>query len=75
MAGLPQSVLDRAKQLLSQLVNADIAHKANDNRQLSLFDNVSKHNEIIKILQELDVNDVTPRTALDILCDLKEKTE
>ncbi len=75
LAGLPQSVLDRAKQLLSQLVNADIAHKANDNRQLSLFDNVSKHNEIIKILQELDVNDVTPRTALDILCDLKEKTE
>lgn len=75
LAGLPQSVLDRAKQLLSQLVNADIAHKANDNRQLSLFDNVSKHNEIIKILQELDVNDITPRTALDILCDLKEKTE
>lgn len=75
LAGLPQSVLDRAKQLLSQLVNADIAHKANDSRQLSLFDNVTKHNEIIRILQELDVNDITPRTALDILCDLKEKTE
>ena len=75
LAGLPQSVLDRAKQLLSQLVNADIAHKANDSRQISLFDNVSKHNEIIKILQELDLDEITPRNALDILCDLKEKTD
>ncbi|MBD5131727.1 MAG: DNA mismatch repair protein MutS [Clostridiales bacterium] len=75
LAGLPQSVLDRAKQLLNKLVNADIAHKANDARQLSLFDNVAKYDEVIKILQELDVNDITPRAALDILCDLKEKTD
>ncbi|MCH5350389.1 MAG: DNA mismatch repair protein MutS [Clostridiales bacterium] len=75
LAGLPQSVLDRAKQILSQLMNADIAHKANDTRQLSMFDNVSKHGEIIKILQELDIDDITPRAALDILCDLKEKSE
>lgn len=75
LAGLPQSVLDRAKQLLAQLVNADIAHKANDVRQLSLFDNVSRYDEIIRIIKELDINDITPRTALDILSDLKEKTE
>ncbi len=75
LAGLPQSVLVRAKQLLSRLVNADIAHKANDNRQLSLFDNVSRHDEVITILRELDINDVTPRAALDILCDLKEKID
>lgn len=75
LAGLPQTVLDRAKQILSQLVNADIAHKANDSRQLSMFDNVAHHDEIIRILQELDLDGITPRTALDILCDLKEKTE
>lgn len=75
LAGLPTSVLDRAKLILSQLVNADIAHKANDSRQLSMFDNISKHGEIIKILQELDIDDITPRSALDILCDLKEKSE
>ncbi|MCH5165253.1 MAG: DNA mismatch repair protein MutS [Clostridiales bacterium] len=77
LAGLPTSVLDRAKHLLSQLVNADIAHKANDvsARQLSLFDNVSRYDEVIRILKELDVNDITPRAALDILCDLKEKTD
>lgn len=75
LAGLPQQVLDRAKQLLSQLVNADIAHKANDSRQLSMFDSVSRYDEIIKILKELDINDVTPRSALDILSDLKEKID
>ena len=75
LAGLPQSVLERAKQLLAQLVNADIAHKANDVRQLSLFDNVSRYDEIIRIIKELDINEITPRTALDILSDLKEKTE
>lgn len=75
LAGLPQSVIMRAKQLLARLVNADIAHKANDNRQLSLFDNVSKHNEVITILQELELDEVTPRAALDILSDLKEKIQ
>lgn len=76
LAGLPGSVLDRAKQFLAQLVNADIAHKAtSDTRQLSLFDNVSKYDEVIRILQELDINDITPRAALDILSDLKEKTD
>lgn len=75
LAGLPQTVLDRAKQLLAQLVNADIAHKANDVRQLSLFDNVAQYDEIIRIIKDLDVNNITPRHALDILCDLKEKTD
>lgn len=75
LAGLPDSVLDRAKQLLAQLVNADIAHKANDVRQLSLFDNVSRHDEVIRILKELDINEITPRAALDILSDLKEKSD
>lgn len=75
LAGLPQSVLVRAKQILAQLVNADIAHRANDTRQLSMFDNASRHSEVIKILRELDLDNVTPRVALDILSDLKEKTE
>ncbi len=75
LAGLPSQVLDRAKQLLARLVNADIAHKANDSRQMSMFNNVSKHGEIIQILRELNLDDVTPRNALDILSDLKEKID
>lgn len=75
LAGIPRSVLDRAKQLLAQLLNADIANKLNDSRQISMFDNVSRYDEIINILKELDINDITPRAALDILSDIKEKTE
>lgn len=73
LAGIPESVLDRAKQLLSGLVGADIAHKANNTRQLSIFDNVSRYDEVIRILKELDADDISPRNALDILRDLKEK--
>ena len=75
LAGLPQNVIERASAILARLVNADIAHKANDSRQLSMFDNVAKYNEIISILSELNIDDVTPRTALDILNDLKEKVQ
>lgn len=75
LAGLPQSVLTRSKQLLSQLVNADIAHKAKSVRQVSLFDNAMQYDEIIRILKDTDVNNITPRHALDILCDLKEKLD
>lgn len=75
LAGLPQFVLDRAKQLLAQLINADIAHKANNVRQISIFDNAMQYDEIIRILKDTDINNITPRAALDILCDLKEKLD
>ncbi len=75
LAGLPQDVIDNAKSILSKLLNADIAKKANDTRQISIFDNVTKYDEVITILKELDLDNVTPRAALDILSDLKEKTE
>ncbi len=60
---------------MSQLINEDIAHKANDVRQLSLFDNAMQYDEVIRILKDIDVNNITPRHALDILCDLKEKLD
>lgn len=75
LAGLPQTVIDNAKSILSKLLNADIAKKANDTRQISIFDNVTKYDEVITILKELELDDITPRAALDILSDLKEKTE
>lgn len=74
LAGLPQLVIDRSKKILSKLLNADIAKKASDVQQISMFNNVSKYDEIITILKELNIDDITPRNALDILCDLKEKT-
>ena len=44
------------------------------NYQMSIFSS-SVGTEIIKVLKDIDVNDITPRAALDILSDLKEKAE
>lgn len=76
LAGLPQDVLHRAKELLKQLEASDIGRKTqmSSGQQLSIF-NVPEANEIMRILRDLDTDMLTPRNALDILYDLKEKAE
>ena len=76
LAGLPQDVLSRAKELLHQLESADIGRKTqmSAGQQLSIF-NVPESNEIVRILQDIDTDLLSPRNAFDILCDLKEKAE
>ncbi len=76
LAGLPQAVLTKAKELLKKLENSDVARKEreNNNYQLSIFSNNS-NNEIITILKELDIEEMSPRKALDVLYDLKEKLD
>lgn len=76
LAGLPDNVVKRAKELLKGLEKNDIARKSQmaTNQQISMFGN-TKLTEIKKILQELDMDNVSPRAALDILTDLKEKVE
>lgn len=76
LAGLPENIIKKAKEILKKLEKSDIVSKekerADVNFQMSIFSN-SVGTEIIKILKELDVDAVSPRAALDILCDLKEK--
>jgi DNA mismatch repair protein MutS len=76
LAGLPDSVLKKAKELLKKLEKSDIARKEqeNTNYQLSIFSNNS-NNEIISIIKELDMDNLTARKALDVLYDLREKIE
>ncbi|MBE5731178.1 MAG: DNA mismatch repair protein MutS, partial [Clostridiales bacterium] len=75
LAGLPDYVLGRAKELLKTLEKKDIVHK--DSRvadgQMSLFNNINNNAEINAILNELDIDNISPRHALDVLADLKEK--
>ncbi len=75
LAGLPEYVIKRAKSHLSSLEKADILN--NDaqfaDKQLSLFNNIGNSAEIISILSELDLDNISPRQALDVLSDLKEK--
>ena len=77
LAGLPDFVLNRAKDLLSSLEKSDILNKSNKfgDRQLSLFNNINGSSEINSILRELDLDNISPRHALDVLADLKEKAE
>jgi len=76
LAGLPSSIVARAKELLIQLEGADIGRQAKmaSNHQISIF-NSGASNEIQAILKELDVDSISPRHALEILSDLKEKAE
>ncbi len=76
LAGLPEDILLKAKALLKKLEKSDIARKEREetNYQLSIFTNNS-NNEVVTILKEIVLDDLTPRKAFDIICDLKEKVD
>lgn len=76
LAGLPEVVVKRAKEILKRLEISDFRSESlatSSGKQISLFMPEGKSHEIVKILKELDLDYVTPRAALDILTDLKEK--
>ena len=70
--------MTKAKEILKKLEKNDIVSREKDRTdasyQMSIFSS-SVGTEIIKVLKDIDVNDITPRAALDILSDLKEKAE
>jgi len=74
LAHLPKVVLDRASQLLMNFENQD----NNQNYQPSLFvmDQVQpEKSQLLQQLQELDIDSMTPRDALDCLYELKKLSE
>ena len=74
LAHLPKVVLDRASQLLLNFENQD----NNQNYQPSLFvmDQVQpEKSKLLQQLQELDIDSMTPRDALDCLYELKKLSE
>ena len=76
LAGLPDNIIVKAKEILKKLEKSDIVGKekqrADANYQMSIFSS-NVGTEIVKILKDIDVDSVSPRAALDILSDLKEK--
>lgn len=85
IAGVPTSVVDRAKDILSSLSeNHELSGKLEDKLtgeavasalpcdQLSLFPEDESFTELKKILNETDINRCTPIEALTILSDLKK---
>ena len=93
LAGVPDTVISRAKELLLELSDADITAKAKeiaeangsitqhkavpkpdevDLQQMSLFDTV-KDDDIIRELGELQLGNMTPIDALNMLYRLQTK--
>jgi DNA mismatch repair protein MutS len=78
LAGVPRSVLDRSKELLSQLAvhhvqqtKAAKAVKSRDPWQMYLFDGGSS--ELLNALKDVNVDGLTPIQAFDLLRTWKEK--
>ncbi len=75
LAGLPNEVISRAKDISKNLENADINRKIAD-ANLGVYEDRTtskKEDEIIESLKSLDINMVTPIGALEILNNLISK--
>lgn len=89
LAGVPESILARAKELVQELSDADITAAVKDLTapkkqkkavhydevdmyQMSLFDTV-KENDIVKEISDLDISNLTPMDAMNILYGLQNK--
>ena len=88
LAGVPDAVIQRAKELVNQLTDTDIistvkdiaSSKKNnsmsfdpvDMEQMSLFDTV-QNDDIIRELEEVDISHLTPMDAMNFLYKLQNK--
>ena len=83
IAGIPENVIERAREILENLENEDIDDlgrpriartvtddDSNENNQLNLFG--SNENRIMKMLKKLDVSSMTPLEALVELDKIKK---
>ena len=88
LAGVPDSVIQRAKELVEELSDADITAAVKDltapkkkqkvvydqvdMAQMSLFDTV-QDNDIIEEIRNIDIGNLTPMEALNTLYNLQNK--
>ena len=70
LAGIPSAVTDRARQILKKLEKNDIARGAAEDAPA---ENVQSEAE--RILSEIDMNNLTPIQAFNLLSDLVEKAK
>ena len=80
LAGVPDPVISRAKELVEELSAADISLKPKalpaepEMEQISLFDTV-KDDDIITELREMDLSNMTPIDALNTIYRLQNKVK
>ena len=80
LAGVPESVIKRAKSLLQLFVDGEAAGSLKEkyipeerDDQISLLD--MGGNEIVEILKKIDMNTITPIEAMNLLFELKKKVQ
>ena len=82
MAGLPDSVTNRAKEILKIFEDKEYRRQHKDDLQINLFeadsikgDTSELSEETRKILEEIDINNMTPVEAMNVLKRLKDITD
>ena len=89
LAGVPSEVLVRARELVEELSGADIAKRAKEivvakkgkkvaKNQISLFEPKNENTiekDILEKLKSIDIDNITPRNAFDILFELQKKVK
>lgn len=89
LAGVPQPVIDRAKEIAAELEDADITAKTKElSAEHAFLENAAEHvpeirageeprgeHAVIETLTGLDLNRLTPLEAMNVLFELREKLE
>ncbi len=82
LAGLPQSVIKRAKVILKELEanKTEIEFKAEESLEEETDDaqynfRTNSANDLIEIIKAVDINSITPMEAMQTLYDIKKKAE
>ena len=82
LAGIKKPVISRAKEILKYLENIDLAKKTIDEKrkkitteevQVDMFN--YKMAEVTGMLEKIDLDELTPKDALEVLYKLKEKLD
>ena len=75
LAGIPETVIQRSKEILSELEIGTPNPYAKQDKQLTLFTPTAQPamNEVRAALEEIDINALTPMEALKKLDELKKK--
>jgi len=72
MAGLPEEVTRRAKEILKSFENKKYNKAHKDDIQVSLFEVTTNETHLKNKIRELDINTISPIEALNILKNLKD---
>ena len=75
LAGVPEVILNRAREISEKLEETDLQRNINTeaSKLESNKEKIKNHTEVISILNDIDINKLSPLMAFEILCDLVKR--